>query len=61
MAFSLTVQNKSEIAFIDKVGYLNATVEGHNVTVCYETLEEYNTAVAIPFQKMAEMLEEMDA
>lgn len=60
-AFSLTVQNKSEIAFIDKVGYLKAAVEGQNVTVFYETLGEYNTAVAIPFQKMAEMLEEMDA
>lgn len=60
-AFSLTVQNKSAIAFIDKVGYLNAAVEGHNVTVLYETLGEYNTAVAIPFQQMAGMLEEMDA
>lgn len=60
-AFSLTVQNKSAIAFIDKVGYLNAAVEGHNVTVFYETLGEYNTAVAIPFQQMAEMVEEMDA
>ena len=60
-AFSLTVQNKSAIAFIDKVGYLNAAVEGHNVTVFYETLGEYTTAVAIPFQQMAEMVEEMDA
>lgn len=59
-AFSLELRNKTDIAFTDKAGYFNVTVEGQDIAVYCETVAEANVGVSFPIQSMVEALKGMN-
>lgn len=59
-AFSLELRNKTDIAFTEKAGYYNVTVEGQDTAVYCEAVAEANVGVSFSIQSMVEALKGMN-